>query len=411
MNPNDPQLKDFFGRLEQVSLSESARTRIGNNLKEYAAFHSVRVVEQSRLIKQVPVIGPLTNLIKLPRLFMPALLIALILVAGGGTSLAAQNSLPGEFLYPLKIELNEEIVSALAVSDESEASLQAKLTKERLEEAEALAANGTLTAELAADISTRLKTHQEKAEALSAKLEAKGDLKTSGNVRSTIEGTFRSYADVLSNLNATVSGNNGVSLISDIRTYLNAHNDQAIASSSVELSADLEASITDTIEYADTAIARAEVSLKKVEGNVNAGVYAQMQTKLASAVAAHTAATAAITADHYTEAYAEARTAIRLATQVQTMSTSAAHLQTQVKANGLNLDSIIKVETNESNRVEEPKKIVPPAKDMDHEDRSTNEEPPRNSNTNNVEGSLDTTIEADDDAVEVNTSLNGSLGL
>ena len=409
MNPNDPQLKDFLGRLQQVSLSDAARSRIENNLREYAAFHSVRVAEASRLIKQVPVIGPVINFIKRPRIFMPALLITLMLIAGGGTSLAAQGALPGDFLYPIKIDINEEVVSALALSDEAEASLQAKLAKERLEEAETLAANGKLTAELATEVSTNLKSHQEKAEALSAKLEAKGDLKTSGNIRSTIEGTFRSYADVLSNLNANVSGNNGVSLISDIHTYLNAHDDRTTASSSVELSADLKASISDTIEYADTAIARAEVSLKKVEGNVNAGVYAQMQAKLAAAVAANASATTAITAKHYTEAYADARTAIRLATQVQTKAASAAHLQSQVKA-GLNLDSIIKLDADEKDGAQEPKKTTPSAKEPNEVENSTDEEKPHK-DTRNVEGSVNTNKETDDGSLDVNTSLNGTLGL
>lgn len=410
MNPNDPKLKDFFGRLEQVSLSDGARARMENNLKEYAAFHSVRVAEASRLIKQVPVIGPVIHFIKRPRIFMPALLITLMLIAGGGTSLAAQGALPGDLLYPIKIDINEEVVSALALSDEAEASLQAKLAKERLEEAETLAANGKLTAELATDLSIHLKSHQEKAETLSAKLEAKGDLKTSGNIRSTIEGTFRSYVDVLSNLNANVSGNNGISLISDIHTYLNAHSDNATASSSTELSADLEASISDTIDYADTAIARAEVSLKKVEGKVNAGVYAQMQAKLDAAVAAHTSAGTALSAKQYTEAYADARTAIRLATQVQTKAASAAHLQTQVKTHGLNLDSIIKLDADEKDGPEEPKKTTPPAKETNDVEDSTGEEKPHK-DTRNVEGSVDTTIKTDEDSIDVNTSLRGTLGL
>ena len=340
MNTHDSQLKKNLERLNEVRLSDAARGRFTTNLKNYAAFHPLRETGQGRFKKQVPFIGPVITLITHPKHFMPALIITFALLAGGGTSLAAQNAVPGEILYPIKIDVNEKIISALTVGDEAKATLQAKLAKERLEEAEDLAADGKLDAELALALATDLKTHSDRAEVLSKKLEARGDLKTSGNVRSTIEGTFRSYAEVLSGLNVGVSGNNGVSLISDIRTYLNAHTDHN-ATSTTELSADLSASIKGTVEYADIAIARASSSLESAEGKISAGAYAELEAKLDAAIAAHAAAEIAFAAKSYTEAYAEARTAIRLATQVQTKATSMSHLKVKVEAAGLDLDTLL----------------------------------------------------------------------
>ena len=411
MNTHDSQLKNRLESLNEVRLSASSRERLATDLKAYAAFHPVREAGQGRFKMQVPFIGPVITLITQPKHFMPALLITFVLLAGGGTSLAAQNAVPGEILYPIKIDVNEKIVSALTVGAEAEASLHAKLAKERLEEAEELAAEGKLSAEFAQALAVNLKEHSDQAEALSAKLEARGDLKTAGNVRSTIEGTFRSYADVLSGLNIGVSGNNGISLISDIRTYLNANTDNK-ATTTTELSADLSASIEGTIDYADTAIARASVSLEAAESNVSAGAYAELEKKLNAAITAHTAAKAAFATNQYTNAYAEARTAIRLATQVQTKATSMSHLKLRVEAAGLNLDTLLETKATTSAEVEEEKPGNRNNVRTTSDETSTRPEKSEEQKQKvEIESGTSVEAETEDTQVNFNQSLRSTLGL
>lgn len=414
MNTHDTQLKDRLESLNEVRLSKSSRERLATDLKAYAVFHPVREAGQDRFKMQVPFIGPVITFITHPKKFMPALIITFALLAGGGTSLAAQNAVPGELLYPIKIDVNEKVISALTIGDEAEASLHAKLAKERLEEAEDLAADGKLDAELALALGTDLKAHSDQAERLSAKLEAEGDLKTSGNVRSTIEGTFRSYAEVLSGLNGGVSGNNGMSLISDIRTYLNAHTENK-ATTTVELSADLSASIEDTVEYADTAIARASGSLEAAEGKISAGAYAELESKLDAAIAAHTAAETAFTAKAYTEAYAEAQTAIRLATHVQTKASSMSHLKVKVEAAGLNLDTLLesnsKVKGERDREDEATSTTSPEDKKSDQRPRQPEEEAQENKHNTNVEASQESSVEVEEETLNFGQSLRATLGL
>lgn len=402
MKHDNEQFNDYVSRLSEVKLSQSARTRIAGSLREYASFHPVRVTKQNRFIQQVPVVGPIIHFIKHPKSFMPALLITFMLLAGGSTSLAAQSTLPGDLLYPIKVDVNEKIVSAFALSDGAQASLQAKLAQERLEEAETLAAAGKLDADLSALLAAHIKSHEAKAEALSEKLEQHGDLKTSANVRATLEGTFRSYADVLSNLNVHVSGNNGVSLIGDINTYLTTHGDaDHTASTSSDLSVELKTSIADTVAYADTAITRSQKSLEKIKGSVSAGAYAQMEAKLNSAIAAHTEATAALTAADYEEAYAEARTAIRLATQVETMAASAHNLQKQ--STTLDLDAILKSHSKKDH-VPAPDNYQKNNDDSNQGDDETGESSSENNKQHNVESSHNSDLNLD-------ATLNTSLGL
>jgi hypothetical protein len=96
-----------------------------------------------------------------------AIIIALLL--GGGTSFAAENALPGDALYTIKINVNEKAQELVALSSEADAKVQAKLAGRRLEEAEKLAINGKLNAETSTELrasfeehSRKLKEHQEK---------------------------------------------------------------------------------------------------------------------------------------------------------------------------------------------------------------------------------------------------------
>ena len=117
----DLKTKEYLEKLGSLKLSESSRSRIENNLLEYAKFHGVRVEEDGRFIEQVPQRTSLFSLFKQPK-SMTAAIIALALIAGGGTSYAAEGAVPGDFLYTMKTEINENIKSAFAIGNEASAS-------------------------------------------------------------------------------------------------------------------------------------------------------------------------------------------------------------------------------------------------------------------------------------------------
>lgn len=70
---------------------------------------------------------------------MPLALLLLLLV-GGGTGVVAEKALPGDVLYPVKIHVNENIQSALAVTAQGNAEVALKQATRRLEEVEKLKA-------------------------------------------------------------------------------------------------------------------------------------------------------------------------------------------------------------------------------------------------------------------------------
>jgi len=77
------------------------------------------------------------SFIRSKRVLVPAFAIILLLL-GGGTSYAAQRALPGDILYPIKINVNEKIADLMAVTKEAKVKLNAKIIKRRLEEMDKL---------------------------------------------------------------------------------------------------------------------------------------------------------------------------------------------------------------------------------------------------------------------------------
>jgi hypothetical protein len=160
MNP-DIKTTEYIAKLKDIKLSDSSRARIKNNLQEYAAFHGVRVGSEAR---SIPVVPMRTSLFSLKFAYMP-LVILLAIMIGGGTTLAAQSSVPGDILYSVKIGVNENIREALTISADSEAKLQANLLEERLEEAQKLQAKGQFTAETESTVVANISAQAKRAEA------------------------------------------------------------------------------------------------------------------------------------------------------------------------------------------------------------------------------------------------------
>ncbi len=87
-----------------------------------------------------------------------------------GTAYAAQGTLPGDLLYPIKIHVTEPVAGALAISTQAKAQWNAGVAQERVQEAEKLAYKGDLTASATQEIQTNFDMHATQAIALTQKL-------------------------------------------------------------------------------------------------------------------------------------------------------------------------------------------------------------------------------------------------
>jgi predicted aconitase with swiveling domain len=82
-----------------------------------------------------------------------------LVLTSTGTSFAAESALPGEALYGIKVNVNEEIKSLVAFSADAKARVGVERTTKRLKEAEELSKQGKLTPEAQVIIKKNIKSH------------------------------------------------------------------------------------------------------------------------------------------------------------------------------------------------------------------------------------------------------------
>lgn len=111
-------------------------------------------------IRNIPIKSPYTGSlfgIQFSK-FASIMAVALIIVLGSGASGVAANSLPGDLLYPIKININEKIELALS-SPKTKIKVQEKLLSHRLDEVVALSVRGNLSEKSVAVVEIGLTKH------------------------------------------------------------------------------------------------------------------------------------------------------------------------------------------------------------------------------------------------------------
>ncbi|HBU06956.1 MAG TPA: hypothetical protein DEB09_02640 [Candidatus Magasanikbacteria bacterium] len=130
------------------------------------------------------------------------LLIAAILAMGGGTAAAAENSLPGDLLYPIKTQVTEEVRSALAISSEAKVAWENRRAERRLEEVEKLSSEGKLTTSTSAMLANKFEEFSKKADARLQKLQDAGKLteEQAQKLKANFEVAVKAHDEVLSRI-------------------------------------------------------------------------------------------------------------------------------------------------------------------------------------------------------------------
>jgi len=135
---------------EEISLSHTQREQMRRTLHSY--------MEMKPLRAPASVSAPTFAWFFTLRPVAAALVLALF-VSSAGISYAAEGALPGDFLYPVKIHLNEPVRGALAVSTSAKAEWAANVAGTRVQEAATLAAEGRLSTSTQQDLQASFEQH------------------------------------------------------------------------------------------------------------------------------------------------------------------------------------------------------------------------------------------------------------
>lgn len=121
--------------------------------------------------------------------------VLLLVTFTGGVSYAAESSLPGDFLYPVKINVTEEIRGAFQWNSESKAEWELERMERRLQEAENLSEAGRLQVETEDLLSGKMKEHAQVVQKRLEELENAGKTDQAEVLRSKIRHFIKDHEE------------------------------------------------------------------------------------------------------------------------------------------------------------------------------------------------------------------------
>ncbi len=169
-------------------------------------------------------VGYVTRVIKLiterPALKYASIISVFAVLVCGGISFASQSSLPGDILYPVKVGVNEKVLSSMLFSDESKAKYNIHLVQLRLEEGEKMASEKKLDNKTSTEIKLLLNKQIENANNYSNDIKYK-NIRLSAEINSELEASLNAHAKILDNL--ADRENNGITkniknILSDVES-------------------------------------------------------------------------------------------------------------------------------------------------------------------------------------------------
>lgn len=187
-------LHNFIQKLTNVQLSDADRADIRTSLSEHMADNQPVASPWSQVLSPLQAIGS------------SAMVTAMVLISLGGISMAAENAVPGDRLYPVKINFNEEFMKLTALSPLSEAENQSEIASRRIAELETLAARGTLDGAVSEQLTDAISEHTRLAREQIASISAEGSTGSAASLETELLSTLNTHSDILQDLSVTNEG-------------------------------------------------------------------------------------------------------------------------------------------------------------------------------------------------------------
>jgi len=261
----------------------------------------------------------------------------LSIIFAWGASIVAESSLPGEALYPIKVNINESFQSAFAVSAENEATLQLWFIEERINEKQELEAQWKLTVEIASKIDAKLWAHRERFEEEKESMKNNNKLESANN----LEVKFNSLVSLFWDDSSTGSLLIKASSNSEADTWNNNSESKSETNVSVKAESNTQSNVDTQKVINTTSKASLDVSTKaKIESKAAVNTTINNKARVEAIVDTSKSAIVNKVNDVAIESKADSETSINTATKLETKES------TKVNVTGSNTT---KTSTNISN--------------------------------------------------------------
>lgn len=318
----DNRLREFFHTAREVRLRKDERDLGYKVLLDYMQTTPVRLRKEFRRQWQRSDYGFLQQVSKL--FYKPMAIVAVLavaLMAGGGISLAAEDTAPGDILYPVKIEMNERVRAAFAVSQEAKAEWKGQQVERRLQEAESLAVKARLDSNVAARLHARLEDHVDEASQIAADLQAQGKAEAAAEIHSNLQAALQAHEKILAGIQYETNGEVEGTL-EKVRVAIRAAQEaRGNAESEVSAKADAEvkAAAAGKLRAAKNKIAEVKSFLERKRAQVRAESMEDASLRVDAAEKAVAEGEASTEAGSYGKAFVSFQEAIRVAQEAKAL--------------------------------------------------------------------------------------------
>lgn len=184
----DKILKNFVRKIREINLLPEEKARIRGVLLSHVHSHPVREFNSRFFWAKLPL--PVFR-------YAPIVSIFLILLTSVGIAVAAEGSLPGDALYPMRVNVTENVRSLLSFSQEGKAEWEIKRADRRLEDVEKLATQGRLEAGIAAEAESKFKDHVDNAVSIVSRMKEENKDRDAARIQSDLKTVLLVHEDIL----------------------------------------------------------------------------------------------------------------------------------------------------------------------------------------------------------------------
>ena len=219
------------------------------------------------------------------KISMPAIILILVMTLSGGTAFAAQGSAPGDILYPVKINVNEKVRTALAVNTEAKAELGIDMAEDRLEETEKLAAKNELKAEVRDRLADNFARHAEAVKERIAEMTEKNP-EAASKLQSRFEVSLSAHEQILSRLGIAATSTSAIEAKKIIEVIRGKQQGSGETRTNIEKRVNaqteirLKAAAEGKLKAAELKIAEVQKFIDRNKAVLGATAVAEAQTKL-----------------------------------------------------------------------------------------------------------------------------------
>ena len=155
--------EQFYKKSESVKLEAAERDTLRQRVVSYMEYHPLpaSMKQASAKVIQGPLTGDQYRSVRIPLAMLlkwSAAVSALVLIV---VPVLAEEAIPGDTLYAVKVRFNEEIRSTLTLSPYERVEWETERLNRRLSEARLLANEGRLTSEVEAEVVAAVREHTE----------------------------------------------------------------------------------------------------------------------------------------------------------------------------------------------------------------------------------------------------------